>query len=496
MSLGILTQLSLTAPQRLQVTRCHGVISGFLFAVMNDCSSAAAQLNRMSQASVHVTFADTNSVASESFGSSWGGKRDYGTLEEGTEQGAQREPPSGRKPQWKRGVSFFGNKRSLSIDFGGFAFSRSQLDMIWYSLYCFVYLSIAVGAFSFVFESWSIVDSVYFAISTFTTTGFGDKVRECVLYMDSDGVATGTTTFDTLFFLRLIHLQVPSTTSGRLFTTVFALYGIIMLGIFVGIVGYAVGKAQYKEIKKLKAGSRKSVLMSMFPRHVESLKLLPGETAASRAAVLSEGTASILSDVQEVSTKAFPLLLAVVVLACVLGEIEGWPITSSLYFCVIASTTTGYGDYVPTTNWTKLYCILFVPFAVAVFANTLGRIAGIYIRRKNRMAERKFMRRSITLCDLRAMDANDDGMVSMEEFLTFMLVALQKVDRELLEELRAVFISLDRNGNGMLEKDDLIAHSKMGSREWDLSEEEAEAEEEENNDHDEEKALAGSSSPV
>jgi len=288
-------------------------------------------------------------------------------------------------------------------------------------------------------------------------------------------------------------LQVPSTESGRLFTTAFALYGIIMLGIFVGILGYAVGKAQYKEIKKLKAGSRKSVLMSMFPRHVESLKSIRGETPATRAALLSEGSVSVLADVQEVSTKAFPLLLAVVVLACILGALEGWSIPSSLYFCIIASTTTGYGDYVPTTYWTKVYCILFVPFAVAIFANTLGRIAGVYIRRKNRLAERKFMRRSITLCDIRAMDTNDDGLVSMEEFLTFMLVALQKVDRELLDELRAVFRALDTNGNGMLEKDDLIAHSTMGSREWDRMDEEEEEEEEETNG-DEESAMVDSSS--
>ena len=267
-----------------------------------------------------------------------------------------------------------------------------------------------------------------------------------------------------------IRTQVPSTEAGRLFTTVFALYGIIMLGIFVGIVGYAIGKAQYKEIKKLKAESRQSVLHRMFPQHAESMRLLRGETPEDRAALISEGNKSVMEDVKEVSTKAFPLLLAVVILACILGALEGWSMSSSLYFCIITATTTGYGDYVPTTQWTKAYCILFLPFAVSVFANTLGRIATIYIRRKNRMAEHKFMRRSITLCDLRAMDANDDGMVSMEEFISFMLVALQKIDKELLEELRSVFRSLDRNENGMLEKDDLIAHSTMGSRDWDSME--------------------------
>jgi Ca2+-binding EF-hand superfamily protein len=54
------------------------------------------------------------------------------------------------------------------------------------------------------------------------------------------------------------------------------------------------------------------------------------------------------------------------------------------------------------------------------------------------------------------MNANDDGMVDMEEFITCMLVALQKVGKESIDDLTAIFRSLDTNGNGMLEKDDLV----------------------------------------
>jgi Ca2+-binding EF-hand superfamily protein len=37
-----------------------------------------------------------------------------------------------------------------------------------------------------------------------------------------------------------------------------------------------------------------------------------------------------------------------------------------------------------------------------------------------------------------------------------MLVALQRVDQSAIDELRDIFYALDRNGNGMLEKDDLV----------------------------------------
>lgn len=127
----------------------------------------------------HVTFADVNSEKSESFGSSWGGRRDYGAITEQAEESRRR-----RHVKRERRVTFFGNKPSLSIDFGLFAFSSSQRDIIWYSLYCFLYISFAVVAFSFLFERWSIVDSIYFATTTFTTTGFGDKVSSYVQFAE------------------------------------------------------------------------------------------------------------------------------------------------------------------------------------------------------------------------------------------------------------------------------------------------------------------------
>ena len=54
------------------------------------------------------------------------------------------------------------------------------------------------------------------------------------------------------------------------------------------------------------------------------------------------------------------------------------------------------------------------------------------------------------------MDSNEDGKVDREDFVTFMLVALQKVDRQTIDELRNIFESLDANGNGLLEENDLV----------------------------------------
>lgn len=165
---------------------------------------------------------------------------------------------------------------------------------------------------------------------------------------------------------------------------------------------------------------------------------------------------ALLKDVIAVVKEEAPEILVVMFFALILGFREGWSLTSTAYFCIMSASTTGFGDYTPATQLYKLYCVFFLPLAVAVFGEVLGRIANLYINRKHREAEQQYLRRTITRCDLRNMDANHDGAVDMEEFLCFMLVALQKVDQESIDDLRDIFNNLDTNSNGVLDKDDLV----------------------------------------
>jgi len=292
-------------------------------------------------------------------------------------------------------------------------------------IYTAIYICIAVIAFSFVFEKWTVIDSIYFAVSTFTTCGYGD-------------------------------LQ-PTTQAGQLFTIVFAIYGVLILGIFIGIIGHSISEAQAKAMKQLKNGNQEAILHTLFPDAMEDQGRL--ELSTRRLDGFISDHVTLLDDIVQVVRTELPEILVVAAAAFILGWREGWSFTSTMYFCIMSATTTGFGDYTPQTQIDKLYCVFFLPLAVAVFGEVLGRIASIYIRRKTRQAEKAFLRRSITRCDLRKMDANDDGMVDMEEFLTFMLVALQKVDKKFIDDLRNIFHSLDKNDNGMIDKDDLVTPS-------------------------------------
>jgi len=104
----------------------------------------------------------------------------------------------------------------------------------------------------------------------------------------------------------------------------------------------------------------------------------------------------------------------------------------------------------------KLAAVIFLPFAVAVVGEFLTRVASIYMDKKRRTAEKDFMSRSLTLSDIETMDVDHDGKVDKGEFLTFMLVALQKVEKDDVEAIIALFQRLDRDGTGCLSKRDLV----------------------------------------
>lgn len=292
--------------------------------------------------------------------------------------------------------------------------------------YIFIYFAISVIAYSYVFEHWSVIDSIYFAVATFTTVGYGD--------------------------------MEPTTQGGQIFTIFFAIYGVIILGVFIGIFGHSVSQAQARTIRKIKQKKQSKLLKLLFADY-DSERKQEADREAIQESIITDHQ-DLLDDIKRVCWQEFPQILFVMILAYILGLREGWTFTSTVYFCFMSASTTGFGDYTPTTTADKIYCIFFFPISVAVFGEVLGKIAGIYIQNKFRKAERNFLKRSITMCDLNRMDADDDGEVDFGEFLSFMLVALQKVDKESIDELKRLFDSLDKDGNGVLDKEDLVEYTE------------------------------------
>lgn len=239
----------------------------------------------------------------------------------------------------------------------------------------------------------------------------------------------------------------PTTVPGKIFTIFFAIYGVIILGVFIAIFGAFISEAQTMAMKRFQVKQQNQMMETLFGQSTRIADL-------DKTGFWSDHV-SLADDIWKVIRAESPLILLVGVMAMILGVREGWDWTSTLYFCIMAATTTGYGDYTPTKQLDKLYCVILLPLAVAVFGEILGRIANIYIQRKQRVAQTKFLHQSLTLCDIRNMDSDEDGRVDLSEFMSFMLIALQKVDRRTIDELKTIFHALDSNGNGFLEEGDL-----------------------------------------
>ena len=104
-------------------------------------------------------------------------------------------------------------------------------------------LSMGVLAYSFIFEHWGIIDSLYFTVVMLSTTGYGD--------------------------------MSPTTPGGKLFASVFALSGIVLLGLVLGVVGSQLVEAEITYSHKMKTEATK-VLEKAFTKR-SHYKLDEGE---------------------------------------------------------------------------------------------------------------------------------------------------------------------------------------------------------------------------
>lgn len=104
--------------------------------------------------------------------------------------------------------------------------------------------------------------------------------------------------------------------------------------------------------------------------------------------------------------------------------------------------------------------IVFIPLAVGATGHVLSIVANWIIDGRQKQFRDELATRELTLKDLDIMDADRDGRVSRAEFLEFMLVAMNKVDQELLDELKEHFQRLDKDNSGSLNRADLISVAK------------------------------------
>jgi len=275
------------------------------------------------------------------------------------------------------------------------------------------YLVLVVVCFSFVFEKWSIVESLYFAVVVFTTVGYGDLS--------------------------------PSNNTSRFAVMVFAFYGIVILGIFLGLVGDFILE-RYESRTKDKVSNAQLKVMEQF---------------SAEDSALPARERSFFGELWDVCRAEAPIILCLIAAGSPIAYIEGWDVVQGLYWMLITGSTVGFGDLQPSSATTRCIAIVWIPLAVAVLGEFLGQIAGIYLHRRDDEMERRFLARAMTLSDVGRMDTDHDGKVSAEEFLVYMLISLQKVEKEDIDGIRALFGKFDKDHDGNIEKKEILQNYSL-----------------------------------
>lgn len=269
------------------------------------------------------------------------------------------------------------------------------------------YFASAIFFFSFVFEKWSMVDSFYFSIVTFTTIGYGDFT--------------------------------PESEAGKLFNCFFALFGVAYIGLCLVTVGsnYIDGQVTIFE------SMEKRIQLGLVADNVEQNPVGPRQISAKH---------------QFTVTMVFNAFL-LVYFAHLIALSEGWTTIETLYFCVVSATTIGYGDFTPRVHrfWGSLYLL----WAVGTLGYMIA-VAGEYIMILNReKVLAKFTERKLQWKDIAKADTDEDGKISKREYVEFMLVSMNIVDQDLIHELHKRFDEIDVSKTGVFTKQDMKKWSRQ-----------------------------------
>jgi hypothetical protein len=146
---------------------------------------------------------------------------------------------------------FTSKKKKLSV---GLSLREGLIGLI-------IYLAMGVFSYHLVLEKWSIVDSLYFTCTCFSTVGYGDLC--------------------------------PTTPASKLFTCAFGLGGIAFLGAALAAVGGSLVQAEIKTAQKARDKSRRR-LMQMFEGMPNTVSRFRSQSHKEQKTSLKKGQKSLL----------------------------------------------------------------------------------------------------------------------------------------------------------------------------------------------------------
>ena len=87
-------------------------------------------------------------------------------------------------------------------------------------------------------------------------------------------------------------------------------------------------------------------------------------------------------------TKALPVVVGVLLVPGTMfyWSVEDWTLIQSLYFSVVTLATVGYGDLTPTSDFARIFTIIYIFIGLGVLVLFLSSLAQQYISHKVEVA--------------------------------------------------------------------------------------------------------------
>ena len=146
-----------------------------------------------------------------------------------------------------------------------------------------------------------------------------------------------------------------------------------------------------------------------------------------------------------------------------------WSVLETIYFSMVTASTIGFGDFSAMSKPARMAAIIYLPLAVACAGEVFSNIALVAAeRRQQRVFEEQFSHNRLSFAQLVAMDADNSGQVSREEYVNFMLLQMGLVDQKEIDELHKQFQQLDVTKSGYLDRSDLELMAKLKGTEIEL----------------------------
>jgi hypothetical protein len=249
---------------------------------------------------------------------------------------------------------------------------------------------------------WSVVDGLYFCVSTFWSVGYGDLV--------------------------------PNSPQMQFLITCWVQLLALGLGFLLGH-GYATVLEQSEQ----QCVSETGTVVEPVPDVVTALR----EDSRLSQYLWRVGI-------------SFIALLSLLILGIVIFMLlEEWSFVDALYFCVSSLMTVGYGDLVPQQQSGRLFAAAWLTYVFVVIGGLTGNICSAQL-------ETLFRRKQLQIQDqpvsLRRVSELDHGNgVTSGDFLALMLIILQKVTWHEIDPVLRRFDELDSEGKGYLTAEKLAA---------------------------------------